>query len=617
MIRRIRVSGGFLDGLDVELSPGLNCIIGGRGTGKTTLLELVRYAFAQDLPGDEAKAKLVSSLVGANLGAGRVTVDFATAGGESYSVTRGAGDQPIVRDAGGSATGIDISKGTLSAPSVYSQGEIERIAETPEQQLALLDAFAHADVRATLDAIRQIKHNLRANGDQLQRLREEGGRLDDILAERPEVQAALQAIEPALAELPAALEEEAERRSARRRASETGNELRESLIRLHVEASMLASSVPTEETVRSAAALMRDAYPSVPIDEDGLVRDTAGALARIEQASEALSAAAITIVDALKAAGAADSAAEEKYQQLVARHAQHRELAQRQQDLKERLQKLDGSRKLREQASEALRESSTERAGLLAELGRQRDRLFAARHGVATRLTDSLGPKIRVGVEQFGITTAYHQFLMQAMQRSGLRYASIVETTVSRVPPEELAAIVRASDVERLANLVGIQRDRATSFVAHLADSRAADDLELVDLQDRPSIELLQANEYRATPRLSTGEKCTTILPILLLGDGGTLLIDQPEDNLDNAFVFDVVVNQIQNAKQNRQLVFITHNPNIPVLGEAERVIVLEADGAHGWATAAGTVDEARGHIVSLLEGGEDAFKRRQLKYGY
>ncbi len=63
----------------------------------------------------------------------------------------------------------------------------------------------------------------------------------------------------------------------------------------------------------------------------------------------------------------------------------------------------------------------------------------------------------------------------------------------------------------------------------------------------------------------------TAILPILLLDSANPLLIDQPEDNLDNRFIFETVVDSIHKVKTGRQLIFVTHNPNIPVLGDGTR----------------------------------------------
>ena len=115
---------------------------------------------------------------------------------------------------------------------------------------------------------------------------------------------------------------------------------------------------------------------------------------------------------------------------------------------------------------------------------------------------------------------------------------------------------------------------------------------------------------------LSTGQKCTAILPILLLDSDNPLIIDQPEDNLDNRFIFQTVVESVRRVKQHRQLILITHNPNIPVLGDAEQVVVLESNGVRARLAREGNVDACKDEIVTLLEGGVEAFQKRGERYG-
>ena len=91
----VTIVGGFLDRQTFELADGLNCVIGARGTGKTTVLEFVRYAM-DALPPDGAARKRIESLVEQNLAGGRVEIHVRTKGGLSYIVTRSAGDDPVV-----------------------------------------------------------------------------------------------------------------------------------------------------------------------------------------------------------------------------------------------------------------------------------------------------------------------------------------------------------------------------------------------------------------------------------------------------------------------------------------------------------------------------------------
>jgi transposase len=74
---------------------------------------------------------------------------------------------------------------------------------------------------------------------------------------------------------------------------------------------------------------------------------------------------------------------------------------------------------------------------------------------------------------------------------------------------------------------------------------------------------------------------------------------------------------RVKGAKGRRQLIFVTHNPNIPVLGDAQRVVVLQSTGRRASVKGLGTVDEVKGEIETILEGGREAFQRRKERYGY
>ena len=188
---------------------------------------------------------------------------------------------------------------------------------------------------------------------------------------------------------------------------------------------------------------------------------------------------------------------------------------------------------------------------------------------------------------------------------------------VESLSPEEVSRIVRKGHSARLAEDGGIAEDQALRIVGHLREDDQLGKLETVDLDDEPLIELKDGADFKSSADVSTGQRCTVILPILLLESERPLLIDQPEDNLDNAFVYNTIVKSLREAKGARQLIFVTHNPNIPVLGEAERVFVFASDGRRGTVSHVGTVDDVKGQIEHLLEGGKEAFALRMQKYGY
>ena len=154
--------------------------------------------------------------------------------------------------------------------------------------------------------------------------------------------------------------------------------------------------------------------------------------------------------------------------------------------------------------------------------------------------------------------------------------------------------------------------------------------IEELDLSATTRIELNVAAEsqppsWQTLEALSTGQKATAVLLLLLLESDAPLVVDQPEDDLDNRFITEGVVPKMRDEKRRRQFVMATHNANIPVLGDAELIVGLTAAGEGGQGKAhiapehTGSIDEqpVRELVEEILEGGREAFEIRRRKYGF
>lgn len=118
---------------------------------------------------------------------------------------------------------------------------------------------------------------------------------------------------------------------------------------------------------------------------------------------------------------------------------------------------------------------------------------------------------------------------------------------------------------------------------------------------------------------LSDGQRNTAALALLLAQEGGPLIIDQPEDELDSNFVFRELLPMLRKVKSKRQLIMATHNANLPVNGDAELVYAFEARNGKGEALACGGLDQASvtKAVLDIMEGTEEAFRRRREKYHF
>jgi ABC-type cobalamin/Fe3+-siderophores transport system ATPase subunit len=116
---------------------------------------------------------------------------------------------------------------------------------------------------------------------------------------------------------------------------------------------------------------------------------------------------------------------------------------------------------------------------------------------------------------------------------------------------------------------------------------------------------------------VSPGQRATALLALALAGGREPLIIDQPEDDLDNQYIYDEVVKVLARVCESRQVVVATHNANIPILDDAEMVLALDAEPHRGKVLACGGLEDAGVALWArkILEGGEAAFQARHRRY--
>jgi hypothetical protein len=244
---------------------------------------------------------------------------------------------------------------------------------------------------------------------------------------------------------------------------------------------------------------------------------------------------------------------------------------------------------------------------------------FALREATCSDISSRL-IGIVATVAQAKRTDVLHELLGELLKGANIRPSDFVREIAENVPPHALAADAMAGDPARLMDVDRSKtgkEERALRVLTALRASGRVFDLQIADLEDEPTIALKVGAELHPTSKVSLGERCTAILPIVLLDSASPLVIDQPEDHLDNAFIYEVLVKSVARAKAGRQIIFATHNPNLPVLGDAEQVLVVKTNEDGGYLANAGSVDATRDDIEQILEGGREAFLRRSERYGH
>lgn len=619
-IRAVSVVGGFLDGNQFQFADGLNCFIGARGAGKTTAVELIRFALDLLPPRetDPNERRRIESLVEKNLGGGHVDVTVETQDGVPYIIRRTASEGPTVLTTDGQTTAIAAKACGFFRADVFSQNEVETIADRGESQLVLMDNFDPERIGEINASLAEVRTALATNAQQLLPLLSQIAAIGDELATLDGIDDKLRQF----AAVPGGAADAINRAHAQK-----------SLRDRERRAVAGAWQLLTDQGNQLGTLVSRLRQQSPPLFAGDVCHGQNGAL--VQQVQHTVADCAREVTQSLAAVGERIAA----YLGDIDKASVQLRLAQQQQDVQFQ-QLVEQDKAARGQAAERS-QLERRRNDLLAKqaqlaqleqqgatLQTQRDRLlvvqsellderFRVRCEVARQINSHLSPAIRVSVEQFGNHERYLRMLEDWLRTARLRHLIVAQRLASRFSPIDLANTLRRRDTASLARIADLNSEQVEKVLVALGARETLLGLEEIELVDQPKIELRDGAVYKESHALSTGQKCTTILPILLLDSEHPLLVDQPEDNLDNRFIFETVVESIRQVKQHRQLIFVTHNPNIPVLGEAERIFVLDSDGQHARLANEGTVDQCKRDIVTLLEGGEDAFKARKRRYDY
>lgn len=621
VIESIGISGGFLSDLSLRLPMGLICVIGPRGSGKSTLAEAIRLVLG-GVPSGAPKPRL--DLLKANLG-GSVFSLTTTPGTDrgGFTIRRTYGQTAIMTAADARPiTTVDLDRGTFLPIDAYSSLDIEGIADESlgSRRRTLLDDLCATELQQVHLTLSDQRRLLEANAETIRATERTIRELTEQMEELGDVKAKLDALPPA-----GKKEGTPEFQSISKQKQLNEKEL-EGLSNAMQKLRSLGDELP-----RLVSRSKSEIGPSLANPESANV-------AILKPAEEALAALwrslEQVIAIATKTISATETEFSQKSQQLKVAHAgqeatylslQHsnqeavksfeaRAAAERESATAVTLQQKKAA------ASAELQKLQESRKALKAAYILTRDEVSGLREGVANRLQSEAGARVRIRVQRNADVLEYQQQLLNSLYGTKLKNQEDILRSLSALRPEDLALMLREDDFAEFETHTSFGKERGRKILDALRQNLDPLELEVLPIDDRVIIELNVSTgptaNFKDASELSRGQKCTALLPILLARRDSPLLIDQPEDNLDNHFIYETVVESILRLKSRRQMIFITHNANIPVLGEAELVVVMNSDGQRGFVEKAGTVDDCRNEIIDLLEGGEEAFELRRKRYG-
>lgn len=640
----------FLGPIDLAFNPQYNALIGGRGTGKSTILEYLRWALCDQPPATDdpdapnyqsRRSRLIENTL-KPLGA---TVDVTFIVNDVvHVVRRDSKDGSLLIKVGPDEMRVcnEAEVRALLPVQAYSQKQLSDVSVRTDELARFITAPISMEL-AQLD----------------RRISEKSERIRQTYANRRRQQA---------------LTADIERRTLEARSlQEQADAIRNSLTGLSDEDRALLnqgkSYAAAEEAVdgwqndlRSvanglsdlsaeiAASLEQVAPPPETPDGDLLKKAHGEYTQLMTQANQVID----TLLAQLRMPAEATSgtpwaewqqklrAFREAYEAAVKRSSAHRERMEQLQTIEGRLSAFQKETARLGDELKSLKTAgdvyAAERQGWY-ELKAERDRLFDAQ---CQKLTESANGAIRAHVKRYADAGEFVERLRESLSGSNVRrerVEALGEAIVTAENPQERWSRI-LDDLETLAAFDSDQEgsDRRPETLAlsavgltasdldRIARKLSADDwlaLSLIDINSEPVFEYrARESDYIQFRNASAGQQATALLKTLLNQLGPPLLIDQPEEDLDNP-VMQEIVEQIWSAKQKRQIIFVSHNANLVVNGDAELVAWCDyrkaGDQSGGKIAGEGAIDvpEVREAIKRIMEGGEAAFNLRREKYGF
>ncbi|ANB71304.1 ATPase [Paraburkholderia phytofirmans OLGA172] len=621
-LEALNFHGGYLDGINIELSAHLNTVIGGRGTGKSTLIECLRYVLDAPPLGLAARRQY-EDIVKANLGAGgriELSVVSHVQNGRHYRVSRRYGELPMVKDDRGQISTLQ-PRDLLPRIEIYGQNEIFELARDPVRQTDILNRFLPGgtaltgEIYAVAKRLAENREKLLAATRQKDDLQAQVGRLPKLTEQVQQFQ--LLGLESKLALVPK-LERE---KQLSKRVSEELDRVADGL-------TSLGDSLP-DTAFLSDKALDGMPHAEVLVRMRCTLDVLATEIGKHVEDFRKLHGESTAVVNAqqtvLKARLAEESAVLEKVFASLPAFAGKpgRDVGRAYQELLREIEAIRPSETRVATINKLLHELDTQRRNLLDEFAQACDKRSEELRTTVKKLNRKLEGKLRLNLKIGGQRKALKEFLLLLPGLGEKKLAWIDQSGDDLTIP---ALVQGIRDGENALKTLTYDWGMQNSVVETLArlDRSHLLELEEIDLQDRIQIELNVAHQgelFKPLDQLSTGQQCTAILHLLLLENDDPLLMDQPEDNLDNAFIAERIVTQLRGAKTERQFLFATHNANIPVFGDAEWIGIFSASDAHAQmpSEAQGSIDvpEIRERVAEILEGGREAFSQRKEKYGF
>jgi len=617
----LKIRGGLLDSQSIKLSKNLTCVIGGRGTGKSTLLESIREA-----SGNNSTAKIVDSEVWPE----EIDLIFEDETGKRLHFKREKNNSTYnITDSVNGINTIDIES--------YGQGEtadtIQHSDENPKVLLDFLDGFI--DVKMLLEEDREIRELILDNQSELGKSRIEVKSIPDIKKQIANLEGKKKRLEKDkvgdLVKYQSSLIAE--------------RSIRDNLIKELKELVDKYKDVLDDDETFEYFSKMSDENIIIGKQEFEKVKSIIDDFSKIVSTkSDELSSKLNIKIDELKVQLKLWKSKESDIQKTIDQKkveldaqgipfdiGKINQIAKDLDHYNGRLRKLNDTEK-------NVKRLEKERKILIKSRKNIKGSIYNQRLAFSIKINENL----KNSVDGFLVSAKYIEGCYSPGFENSIKL--LMDWRTSQVPKSALIAgnmspmyfsdCVKRNDLSELKAVNDEDGKRVFSdadindILYKSRQNNNYEDFEALEYDDKPTLKVTKVIENstgkktritRSLAQLSLGQQQSILLAILLQSKStNPLLIDQPEDNLDSEFIYKTIVDNLRKIKEKRQIIIVTHNPNIAVLGDAELIIPLKSTSIKTHISDRGSIDrkEIRNLCCDILEGGKQAFISRQKLYG-
>lgn len=614
-IENVRITGGFLDGAAATFHSGLNSVLGGKGAGKSLLVEFMRFVLDQPPENPELLVDHQSKLLERLGEFGAVEIDVVTDTGTKRTVRRVL--QPELESPYDDEAYANIAR---DFPVLFmSQNEILRIAESPSDQIHFIDRFF--DFRLYTGSIAQ--HEL-----DLSRLDKEYA---DCLRSRCEAETlnrSIQGFSTELGKLDAGLKNPIFEQFQALEAKDAA--FREQLVVL----TNLQQAI--SELQRQMVQVRQPGLPDALVKDPALQR-THKLISRVRALVAGNLEALVTELQREKEAANAEysawqptfSSGKQAYLTAVQKEGgDYRNLAARRGKVVQELETLKGRFEAAKQRADRIRSVAEARNTKLQQLQGVYQAYSRERRMKCERLQAQSFGRLQITIREASDHEIFKARLALLKRGSYVRNATLSGLCAHVDPSQFVKGIVEYSvkrdttGLTKMAQSAGLESEQVKALADFLIENLAYE--ELLQLQykvmphDQPEIKYnVGGDVFMPLEKVSIGQKCAAML-IMALSDGTMpVVIDQPEDSLDIRSVWEDICLKIRSGKEQRQFVFTTHNASLAVASDSDKFVILQGGATLGRVLFSGSMDHSpvSDEVLTYLEGGPTTYEMKFVKF--